>query len=165
MYFGDLDPDLLLDTVILGLDIVYRFFDMNRLGILLLLRSSVVPLASLLPVAAVVIEIIILSAAVTAALIIIPVLGRLRCALDLLGLPVIVFLEILSVLVSVIVLPGTVIISPAVIIPVTATVIVVITAVSSAVFLFLRCALGAHILCHCFLRYETLTIKLYIFLP
>ncbi len=156
MDLGDLDPDLLLDTIILCSYVVDSLFDMDRLRELLLLRT---PLLSVAAIIIVVIIVLLIAVAVTVAAVIaailvtvlitiliaafILVIGGLTCS-DLL-------IVILGALTILIILSRTVIV-PTPVIAIAATVIVVIISVTVTVILLLRCALGARVLCHCFLR-------------
>ena len=161
MYLCDIDPDLLLEAIVLSLYILYRLFDMDGLGRIIMLgtlRSSLGAVLVISPVTVI--------AAVLIALIIGRVIARITLGLrlDL----VLLILGRLYLLTLTVVLPGTVVVPSPGIIAVAGTVVIVVTVIVivsvAAVIVLLLGSIGIVIvLCHFFLRVGTLTIKLYRF--
>lgn len=152
MYLRDIDPDLLLETIVLSLDILYRLFDMDGLGrniVLGTLRSSLgaVPVIVLVTViAAVLIALIIGSISIGITLDLrLDLILLILCGLYLLALAVI--------------LPGAVVVPSSGIVAVAGT-IVIVTSVAAVIVLLLGSIRIIVVLCHFFLRVGTLTIKL-----
>lgn len=161
MYLCDIDPDLLLETIVLSLYILYRLLDMDGLGRIIVLgtlRSSLGAVLVISPVtviAAVLIALIIGS-------VVIGITFHLR--LDL----ILLILGRLYLLALTIVLPGAVIIPSSGIVAVAGTVVIVVASVISVaavIVLLLRSIRIIIVLCHFFLHVGTLTIKLYRLCP
>ena len=160
MYLRDIDPDLLLETIVLSLYILYSLFDMYRLGRIIVLgtlRSSVgaVPVIVLVTVIAITLIALIIGSVV------IGITFDLR--LDL----ILLILGRLYLLALTIVLPGAVIIPSSGIVAVAGTVVIVTSVISVAtvIVLLLRSIRIIIVLCHFFLHVGTLTIKLYRLCP
>ena len=157
MYLRDIDPDLLLETIVLGLNILYRLFDMDRLGRIIVLgtlRSSVgaVPVIVLVTVIAVTLIALIIGSVVVGI--------TLNLRLDL----VLLILGRLYLLALAVILPGAVVVPSSGIVAVAGTVVIVVASVISVaavIVLLLRSISVIVVLCHFFLRVGTLTIKLY----
>ena len=160
MYLRDIDPDLLLETIVLSSYILYCLFDMDRLGRIIVLgtlRSSVgaVPVIVLVTViAAVLIALIIGSVVIGITLCLrLDLIFLILCGLYLLALTDI--------------LPGAVVVPSSGIIAVAGTVVIVacVISVAAVIVLLLGSIRIIVVLCHFFLRVGTLTIKLYRFNP
>ena len=161
MYLCDIDPDLLLETIVLSFYILYRLLDMDGLGRIIVLgtlRSSLGAVLIISPVtviAAVLIALIIGS-------VVIGITFDLR--LDL----ILLILGRLYLLALTIVLPGAVIIPSSGIVAVAGTVVIVVASVipvAAVIVLLLRSIRIIIVLCHFFLHVGTLTIKLYRLCP
>lgn len=161
MYLRDIDPDLLLETIVLSLYILYSLFDMYRLGRIIVLgtlRSSVgaVPVIVLVTVIAITLIALIIGSVVVGI--------TLNLRLDL----VLLILGRLYLLALTVILPGAVVVPSSGIVAVAGTVVIVISVIVSvaAVIVLLLGSIGIIVvLCHFFLRVGTLTIKLYRFNP
>lgn len=161
MYLCDIDPDLLLEAIVLSLYILYRLFDMDGLGRIIVLGTLRPSLGAVLVISPVTV--------ITAVLIAL-IIGRVIAGIPL-GLRldlVLLILGRLYLLTLTVVLPGTVVVPSPGIIAVAGTVVIVVTVIVSvaAVIVLLPGSIGIVIvLCHFFLRVGTLTIKLYRLCP
>ena len=160
MYLRDIDPDLLLETIVLSPYILYCLFDMDRLRRIIVLGT----LRSSLGAVPVIVLVTVIAAVLIALIIGSVVIGITLCLrLDLIFL----ILCGLYLLALTVILPGAVVVPSSGIIAVAGTVVIVacVISVAAVIVLLLGSIRIIVVLCHFFLRVGTLTIKLYRFNP